>query len=414
MKPLSINLDRVQKHFEEIGRFNSGANGYTRLAFSEEEIQVKKWLTEQLARLNIPYHIDGAKNVIARFGSKDGPCLAIGSHLDTVKEGGLYDGALGVLAGLEVIETFIENGVEPHVPIELICFTGEEANPLGGTFGSRAMAGFIQPTPSYEELLKQWGFSPHELLQAKRKKEDFRAFLELHIEQGEVLEKNEEEIGIVTSIAGMIRLQVKIKGRASHSGTTPMHLRKDALLDAANLITKINRIVKKYGDKMVATVGEISIFPNMANVVPGEAELLVEIRGSEIQDMHAVRDEIYKWIQRNISDSEITLIVEKEPNNMAEEMQLVIKEACLSRDYSYRFMLSGANHDANAMTALTRVGMIFVPSLQGISHHPEEYTSWEEIERGIYTLLETVGILIDNKKGDILSCLNSEKSKLYL
>lgn len=402
MRLLSINVERVQKHFEEIGNINSGSNGYTRIAFSKEEIQVKKWLIQQLDRLRVPYRVDGAKNVIARFGPKEGPCVAIGSHLDTVKEGGLFDGALGVLAGLEVIETLIENDITPRVPIELICFTGEEANPLGGTFGSRAMAGLIERNSEYDQLLKEWGFQPEELLTAKRKKDDFLGFLELHIEQGEVLDKSGESIGIVTSIAGMLRLKVKVIGRASHSGTTPMHLRKDALLDAASLITKINRIVKKYGDDMVATVGEISIFPNMANVVPGEANLLVEIRGSQRKDMYLVRDEICKWIDKYIDDKEIHIIVEKEPNRMAEEVQLAVKDACEERDYSYRFMLSGANHDANAMSTLTKTGMIFVPSYKGISHHPEEYTSWEEIDKGIHTLLDTANNLMEKNQGAIL------------
>lgn len=397
MNQLRINIERVEKHFSELAQINSGTKGYTRAAYSKEEVAAKKWLIDRLQELNAKVSMDEAQNVIARIGSEEGPALAMGSHLDTVIEGGLYDGALGVIAGLEIFQTLLETNSDLPIPLELICFTGEEANPLGGTFGSRAIAGQLQRTSDYDTLLKECGFNPETILLAKREKQTFLGFLELHIEQGEVLETNEQAIGIVTSIAGMIRFQVKILGRASHSGTTPMNLRNDALVQAAKLIQAVDEIAKKYGENIVATVGEISIFPNMANVVPGEAELLVEVRGSELEEMRAAKEEIYQWINGTISHSEITMIVEKKPNKMSDKMQMHIEEASKTLGHSYRHMLSGANHDANSMSTLTETGMIFVPSFKGISHHPEEFTSWKEIEKGINVLLHSVIDFIEKR-----------------
>lgn len=401
MKQLAINIERVKQHFSELALINSGTKGFTRTAFSDEEMQAKIWLMEKLKRLGISFYMDGAKNVIARYGPKDKPCIAIGSHLDTVVEGGLYDGALGVIGALEVLEILTENEVELSVPIELICFTGEEANPLGGTFGSRVMAGQVQRNDSYDLLLHQADIDSEVILDAIRPKEEFSGYIELHIEQGEVLESNQQSIGIVTSIAGMIRFEVKITGRASHSGTTPMHMRSDALVHAASLITEVNSIAKKHGENIVATVGEISIIPNMANVVPGEALLLLEVRGSKLEKMREVKEEIMQWISDNLPVADIRLLVEKFPREMEQSIQMEIEAASKKLGYSYRYMLSGANHDANSMSTLTNAGMIFVPSRKGISHHPDEFTSWDDIEKGINTLLAT-------------TCRLSEKNRRFI
>lgn len=390
MNTLTINMDRVKKHFDHLSKFNSGNKGYTRTAYAKEELEAKNWLIAQLHRLEIPVTVDSAKNVIGRLGSQYGPAIAFGSHLDTVIEGGLYDGALGVIAGLEIMEVVKEQNIPLPIPFELICFTGEEANPLGGTFGSRAKAGLIEYSPDYEKKLERLEFSWSDVSKAKQEKEDYVSFLELHIEQGEVLETNNQRIGIVTSIAGMIRFEVKVIGRASHSGTTPMHLRNDALLQASQLVQVVNEIARDYGENIVATIGEMSIFPNLANVVPGEATLLIEVRGSKWEQMKEVEEKIKEWIASHLKQTEISTVVEKRPNKMAPTVQEEIEKACQEQGISYRYMLSGANHDANSMSHLTDTGMIFVPSKNGISHHPEEYTSWEEIEDGINVMLQTV------------------------
>lgn len=391
-----INMSRIKNYFAELEMINSGRNGYTRLAFSDEEREAKKWLAEKVEQIGARISSDEAGNVIARLGEEGVPAIGFGSHLDTVIEGGLFDGALGVIAGMEIMNILSETYGEMPVPLELVCFTGEEANPLGGTFGSRAMAGMLDENGEYEQM----GFNWPVLAKAKKELGYYQHFLELHIEQGGVLEAEQESIGIVTSIAGMIRFLVTIEGKAAHSGTTPMTMRQDALVEAAGIIKKVNDIGCAHGGDIVTTIGEMKVFPNMANVVPGQASMLVEIRGSDMGEMEAVEEDIYKWITANVQDVDIKPMIKKRPGAMSSNIQQKIGEVCENLHVSYRYMVSGANHDANSISRIADTGMLFVPSKDGISHHPAEYTSWEEIEIGIQVMLETVQQLIKEEAPD--------------
>lgn len=395
MKTTRINLERLKKNLLEVGTVaNAGSEGYTRLAYSPEEKQALNWLQEKMKALSLTVSQDRVGNVTGRWGETSKPAIAFGSHLDTVPNGGLYDGALGVIVGLECLETLQEAGMTPEVPLELTAFVGEEANLLGGTFGSRAMAGSAKQSEDFEYKLRQHDFTWEDVQSAKRSKEDYHCYLELHIEQGALLETNEKQIGIVTAIAGILRLAVQVKGRASHSGTTPMHLREDALLDAARLIQEVNRLAVAANSDIVATMGEIAISPNLANVVPGQADLMIEIRGSSWDEMKGIEEQIRSWAKANIN-AELSVAVEKHPMSLPGSIQACIDAACQKQGVSYQYMFSGANHDANSMTALADVGMIFVPSKDGVSHHPDEYTSWEDIEVGANVMLETLQNLIE-------------------
>ncbi|WP_103106943.1 Zn-dependent hydrolase [Brevibacillus reuszeri] len=395
MKTTRINLERLKKNLLEVGAVaNAGHKGYTRLAYSPEEKQALDWLQEKMKALSLTVSQDRLGNVTGRWGEADKPAIAFGSHLDTVPNGGLYDGALGVIVGLECLETMKEAGVLPEVPLELTAFVGEEANLLGGTFGSRAIAGLVERSEDFENKLRQLDFTWEDVQASKRSKDDYHCYLELHIEQGALLETNQKQIGIVTAIAGILRLAVQVAGRASHSGTTPMHLRQDALLDASRLIQEVNRLAVAANSDIVATVGEISISPNLANVVPGQADLMIEIRGSSWAEMKGIEEQIRTWAHDNI-DASISVAVEKQPMSLPASIQACIDEACQKQDRSYQYMFSGANHDANSMTALADVGMIFVPSKDGVSHHPDEYTSWDDIEAGANVMLETLQLLIE-------------------
>jgi hydantoinase/carbamoylase family amidase len=390
VRPLQVNLDRLKNNLLELGsNANLGEKGYTRPAFSPAEKQALDWLKGRLANLPLTISQDQLGNVYGKWGDREEAAVSFGSHLDTVPEGGLYDGALGVVIGLECLQTLVEHGYEPEVPLELVAFVGEEANPLGGTFGSRAVSGLIAPSEDFDKKLKQFDFIWEDCLSVRRTSDDFRCFLELHIEQGAVLETNQKKIGIVTAIAGILRLFVTIHGRASHSGTTPMPLRKDALLGASQLIQEVNRLAVEAQSDIVATVGEIGITPNLANVVPGEAELMIEIRGSDWNEMKNIEGSIRIWARENI-DAEISIAVEKHPNSLSKSIQESIENVCKEENVPYQYMFSGANHDANSLTALTDVGMIFVPSKDGISHHPDEFTSWEDIEIGANIMLQTI------------------------
>ncbi|MFF2450550.1 Zn-dependent hydrolase [Neobacillus sp. NPDC058068] len=390
MKPLQINMERLKRNLLEVGSVaNLGDKGYTRPAFSIAEKQALDWLKGKLSKLPLAVSQDKLGNVYGKWGDTEEAAVSFGSHLDTVPEGGLYDGALGVIVGLECLQTLVEHGFEPETPLELVAFVGEEANPLGGTFGSRAVAGLIAQSEEFNKKLNQFDFTWNDYLSVRRSSNNFRCFLELHIEQGSVLETAERKIGIVTSIAGILRLFVTIHGRASHSGTTPMYLRQDALLDASKLIQEVNKLAVGAESDIVATVGEIGISPNLANVVPGEAELMIEIRGSQWNEMKGIEESIRKWASEHIH-ADISVVVEKHPNSLSPPIQKRIEKVCNDGNVPYQYMLSGANHDANSLTALTDVGMIFVPSKEGISHHPDEFTSWEDIEIGANVMLQTI------------------------
>ncbi|MFE0506533.1 allantoate amidohydrolase [Peribacillus butanolivorans] len=390
MTKLQINIDRLKHNLLEVGQIaNSGEKGYTRLAYSKEEKAAIEWLKQKMINLSLSVKQDRLGNTFGRLGDVDQPAICFGSHLDTVPEGGLYDGALGVIVGLECIQTLIESGYNPEIPLELAAFVGEEANPLGGTFGSRAVAGLVKHSNKFEKKLQSLNFTWHDVVSVRKKPTDYHCYLELHIEQGALLETIDKKVGIVTSIAGILRLSVRVNGKASHSGTTPMKMRKDALLDAAKLIQTVNSIAIDEGGNIVATVGEITASPNLANVVPGQVELMIEIRGSNWEEMKTVEEKIRKWMLENI-DAEVAIAVEKQPNALTESIQKCIEEVCKTRNTSYKYMFSGANHDANSLTSITDVGMIFVPSKAGLSHHPDEFTSWLDIEIGANVMLKTI------------------------
>lgn len=401
MNNKQISIERIINNLKEVGSISSAnKKGYTRPAYSGEEKEALNWLQEKALKISpeIKVSQDKIGNVFIRIGPSRKPAIAFGSHLDTVPEGGLYDGALGVILGLECIQAFVENNEETDVALELICFVGEEANPLGGTFGSRAIAGLINYSEEYEEKIKRFGYTWEDIISAKLTKKDFHCFIETHIEQGPILENEQQQIGIVDAIAGLLRESVKVNGKSSHSGTTPMNLRNDALVDAAKLIQKINQIANENSNEIVATVGELKVSPNLANVVPGEVELVLEIRGNDWDEVNRVKENIKNWSRENI-DVEHETIVEKRPNKLSQTVQSCIEIASKKEEIFYKHMSSGANHDSMSMSYLTDVGMIFLPSKNGISHHPDEYTSWNDIETGAQIMMQSIYELMESYKG---------------
>lgn len=389
---LKVNPARIQLLFEELSNLTPASRGYTRLPFSAEEKKAHRWLADRLKPIGCEIKTDAVGNTIGRYGDKEAAAFAFGSHLDTVPNGGLYDGALGVIAAIETLYVFAENNCFEDQAIELICFTGEESNPMGGTFGSRAMAGLIK-----ESEMNEAGaglFSYADILQAQRHADEFKAFLELHIEQGITLEMKQQSIGIPTDIAGMTRLDIHLLGEARHAGTTIMEYRKDALVMASALVIQVNEAARSSVNPIVATVGELHLSPNVPSVVPGEVRLIVEIRGIEWTAIEEFKRKLIEWMDRNVN-YKMSVLVDKQPGKLSTEIQTFIEKACISNQASYQYMFSGANHDANAMSTLTKTGMLFVPSKDGISHHPDEYTSPEEIHLGIQVFLDSMVHLIN-------------------
>lgn len=378
---MEINDKRLESLFDEIKQFNDTPEiGYTRRVFSSTEEQSLSWFEKILKENNLYSHTDEVGNVFGQYGEGDNPIL-IGSHLDTVQNGGLYDGALGVLSGLEVLLTLKENNIKLNHPIMLVAFRGEEANILGGTFGSRVFAGIFDEK---NDDLEKVGLSKEDILNS-RNQQNFQSYIELHIEQGQVLENENLDIGIVTSIAGLRRYRIEVEGRSGHSGTTPMHLREDALKHATAELQKIFEFSGALDDQSVLTVGKLNMYPNQANVIPNKVEMLVEIR-SDVED----KLNQYEETLLNMIASKNERVVKKHTTKLDEQNITKLSEVTKKLGYTSKKMASGANHDANSVSTIMPASMIFIPSKNGISHHPDEYSSKEQIVKGSNVLLNYI------------------------
>ncbi|MCJ0920199.1 M20 family metallo-hydrolase [Mammaliicoccus sciuri] len=378
---MEINDKRLESLFDEIKQFNDTPEiGYTRRVFSSTEEQSLSWFEKILKENNLYSHTDEVGNVFGQYGEGDNPIL-IGSHLDTVQNGGLYDGALGVLSGLEVLLTLKENNIKLNHPIMLVAFRGEEANILGGTFGSRVFAGIFDEK---NDDLEKVGLSKEAILNS-RNQQNFQSYIELHIEQGQVLENENLDIGIVTSIAGLRRYRIEVEGRSGHSGTTPMHLREDALKLATTELQKIFEFSGTLDDQSVLTVGKLNMYPNQANVIPNKVEMLVEIRSDAEDKLNQYEETLLNTIA-----SKNERVVKKQTTKLDEQNITKLSEVTKKLGYTSKKMASGANHDANSVSTIMPASMIFIPSKNGISHHPDEYSSKEQIVKGSNVLLNYI------------------------
>lgn len=396
-----MSVQRIEQTIEEINQFNSSHRGVTRLAYSEEEQKAKQFLIQLCEQEGLYVRTDACGNVIARREGRnsDLPAVACGSHLDSVIQGGKYDGTVGVVAALEVIRRLNEKGIATEHPIELICFTAEESARFGvSTIGSKAMAGLVEAAElsglrdkqgvSIAEAFSACGLNIDRLAECKRGREQLKAFFEVHIEQGLTLETENRKIGIVTGIAAPTRLHVHIEGRAAHSGSTAMHLRKDALLGAAEIALALERAAKKEADNgTVATVGVLDVEPGAMNIVPGTVNMKIDIRGTSSRSKSNVLNELFKHFSRVERERSLSvkwqILSDEEPVQLDDEVIKNLADMSKDLQLSYRQMPSGAGHDAMNMARICPTGLIFIPSVGGVSHHPDEYTSIADIAAGI-------------------------------
>ena len=390
---MKINLERLKKNIIDIGEIGRTNKGITRIAFSKEYFQALKKLKTLMLGQGLEVTVDKVGNIFGkRDGSKNLPSIMVGSHLDTVRNGGLLDGNLGVVAALECINVLKENNVSTNHPIEMVAFNAEEGSEMGGTFGSRVMMGQQDINEiDFGEKLQKYNININDIRDSKRNIEDIKAFLELHIEQGGILDKEGIPIGIVNGIVGITRYRIIIKGDANHAGTTPMDLRKDALVMASKLILKINDLSKKIGDPFVSTVGYIKANPGFVNVIPGEVELILEIRDLSNERIDFFIQSIKGYTEK-IADYEFIFeaLIDKPPVKTSKAIIKLIEDICKDKEIDYKIMTSGAGHDAKEIAKKIPTAMIFVPSKDGKSHCPEEYTEWKHIELGTQMLLETI------------------------
>jgi N-carbamoyl-L-amino-acid hydrolase len=408
----TVNKRRLMRDLNAIGRIGIGERGaVTRLVFSIKELRSRQLLIHLMRQAGLAIRIDAIGNIFGRFdsGNPKAPAVLAGSHLDTVIHGGKYDGPVGVIGALEAVRTIRENNIVIHAPLEVVCFVGEESSRFGfSTLGSSLIAGEVQPKDltnavdsqgtKLADVLSGLGISSRNLYQLQRPPKGLKAYLELHIEQGPILEAKGKRIGLVTSIAAPSRFRMIFKGRADHSGTTPMEMRKDALVASALLIEYVEKICRRYSSmergRVVGTVGAMKIEPGVINAVPGKVELAVDIRSTSAQSKarvaRMVKAQGRAIARRRAIGVKVLKIREENPVPLDQRLLRITQEICDDKKIDYEIMPSGAGHDAMQMAKITRAGMIFVPSLRGISHNPLEWTDPDDIALGAQLLMETM------------------------
>ena len=399
---LRVNGDRINAHLLELSQFGKNPQGgVSRVAYSEADRAARAKVMEWMRAARLEPAIDYAGNIIGRRTGRDASRkpLLFGSHIDSVPEGGNYDGNVGSTAAIEVAQTLAEHGIVTRHPIEVTIWQNEE----GGLFGSRAVSGQLTPAElslisnsgkTVEQGIRFLGGDPAKLAQVKRAKGSIAGYFELHIEQGGTLEQTKTDIGVVDGIVGIKQWEVTVTGFQNHAGTTAMDQRHDALLSAARFVEMVNRVVRGIPGRQVGTVGRIQVFPGAPNVIPGKVTCTLELRDlddAKIDSMfRQIRQEADAIGKQNgtqfaFSELHVNAAAPTDPR-----MRKFVDDAARSLGLSTRVMPSGAGHDAQAMAQLGPAGMIFVPSVGGISHSPKEYSKPADIVNGANVLLGAV------------------------
>ena len=398
-----VNQERLSSSLSKLATYGkNAAGGSDRVAYSDHDVEARVYVKELMRKAGLEVSVDFAGNIIGKRVGKN-PSLkpiAFGSHIDEVPNGGDYDGPVGTMGAIEVIQTLQDQNISTDHPLEVIVFTNEE----GGVIGSRALAGQLTEEAlktvsssglSQAEGIKKLGGDPTKINEVKRNKGDLAAFLELHIEQGSNLDREKIQIGVVEGIVAIEWWEFTFTGFANHAGTTPMNMRKDPTLPAARLVLAINEIVTSHEGNQVGTVGRIQAYPGAGNVIPGEVKLNLELRDLSSEKIWKIYREIETKANQlaQESNTEVSIIhreVASKPALADPFIQQSIEKSAKSLGFSYRYMPSGAGHDAQEMARLAPMGMIFIPSKDGISHAPKEYSSPQDIANGANVLFHTI------------------------
>ena len=399
----TIDGARLNRTLQELGRFGDSPQGMQRIAFSPDDVAGRRYIMSLMSQAGLDIRIDAGGNIIARKeGSVAGlPAIGMGSHSDTVPSGGKYDGALGVMAALECAQTLADSNLSLRHPIEVMVFTNEEGTRFHRwLIGSRAMSGLLLPEDlaavddegvTLASRMSDIGGDLSRVDEAQRAAGELAAFFELHIEQGPTLYQTGTPIGVVTGITGRALFEVEIDGMANHAGTTPMADRHDALVSASRLVLAVQRMAAEDEICRVATTGAIEAHPNAANVIPGKARISVEFRDVSMDALSAAETELRRAVERVSSDEGVTMQIHRQRFTSAvpivDSMQAMVEEAAGRSSLESQRLPSGAGHDAQALAQIAEMAMIFVPSVNGISHSPEEFTTPEDCANGAQTLL---------------------------
>lgn len=407
---IQVNEQRIESRIFELAYFGKDANGKGyRVAFTKGDIEARAWFISLMKKAGLEVSIDYAGNITGKRKGLN-PFLkpiVFGSHIDMVPDGGNYDGCVGSIGALEVIETLQENNIITDHPLEVIVFSNEE----GGTIGSMAIAGHLtaeglqqksQAGLTMAEGIKAIGGNPDSIQYAARKKGDIKSFLELHIEQGGILDKEKIQIGVVEGIVGIVHWEVTIEGFANHAGTTPMNMRQDALLAASKFIIAVNEVVNSVEGRQVGTVGKIAAQPGAYNVIPGKVTLGLEIRDLNAEKIETLFLEIEKRAKDIATSSGVKISFQRQANASKpaltdKSLQEKIAASAKALGFTTKVMQSGAGHDSQEIALIAPVAMIFVPSINGISHSPKEFSTAGDMANGANVLLQTI-LAIDKEQ----------------
>ncbi|MGE7987396.1 Zn-dependent hydrolase [Lysinibacillus fusiformis] len=394
------NSRRLQELIEQFSQFGATENGgVTRLSLSDEDVLARNYFCECCKALGMDIHVDDMGNIYATLaGKKDVPPIVMGSHLDSVEKGGRFDGVLGVLTAIEAIRTIKENEIEMDIPLMIVNFTNEE----GARFDPAMMSsGVITSKFAKEKMLQSTdknGVRFHEALQASgyegeqaNRLKEALAYIELHIEQGPVLEAKQREIGVVEGVLGMVCYEISITGQSNHAGTTPMSMRKDPMIVASTIITELHEQLGKIDEQLVFTFGRMNVSPNIHTVIPNQVTFTIDSRHQDSEVMEQVED-ILNALPETAGGCNIhpVKLWGRETVHFDAAICNEVESACQSFGYTAHRMFSGAGHDAQYMASIVPSAMIFVPSIQGKSHCEEEKTTFEDCAKGADILLETV------------------------
>lgn len=398
---LRINGDRLNRHLGELSAFGRTDTGTDRVAYSEPDRAGREYVMGLMREAGLEVRIDAGANLIGRRAGRDAarPPILIGSHTDSVPDGGNYDGDVGALGAIEVAQTLAESRTVTRRPLEVVVFSNEE----GGLVGSKAMVGELGPAEldvtsrsgkTIRDGIRYLGGDPDRLATARRSRGEVAAYLELHIEQGGTLDEGGINIGVVEGIVGIRDYEVTFEGFANHAGTTPMDRRRDALMAASQLVLAVNRVVTSVPGRQVGTVGRIQAFPGAPNVVPGRVVMTVEIRDLAAEKIDRLARQVIAEGDRIATATGTTvnfhLFSENTPALTDVRVQRLITQAADGLGLSHRALPSGAGHDAQVLARIAPVGMIFIPSVGGISHSPREFSRPLDITNGANVLLRTV------------------------
>lgn len=405
-KTYNVNLDRIENDLFELKRFGycQQDKGIYRQGLTQTDMDARQWLMEQFKKQGLNTCMDGIANVIGRLGDSNSPAIVIGSHLDSAPCGGMFDGTLGVIAGLECIRVIKEQRIEVQHPIEIVA-TSEEEGRFGGMLGSQSLTGHLTADwiekacsvegESLKETMQKLGLNPKGALTERYSRSSILAFLELHIEQGPILENKKISIGIVENISGVFKWLIKLIGKAGHAGTAPMNMRSDAFMGLADFAHELSRIIDEEGsDKSRLTIGQVDLKPGSAHTIPGEAHFTLVGRDVDEEIMDNLSSGCRKVLSAIARKHRLMFEFEEKswlsPQLCSPEIVSILEETACKLGYEYLLMPSGAGHDTQFFAKIAPASMIFVPSVNGISHAPDEWTHWADVEKGANVLLNTL------------------------